>query len=505
MKKILKVFGKVLSFILSHKIYSILALVIIIGTSYYFYHRAHTGTKTTYQVATVQKGILTSSVSGSGNVIVDQSAKVDPSISGKVTSLKVKVGDTVKKGQFLFYIDNPQLDIDLTKAYASYTQSLQGLDNAQAQLLQSQLDLANLSNNSAIKKAAAALVQANQSVQTASTVLLQAQSDYNNLLSKQQTDPTSVTDLELKIALRKINSAKNSLSSAKQSAADAKADYNQQVANVGANNDIAKYKVAASQDAVDVAQKNIDAALASYDIQKDQAAKRYVTAPIAGTVTTLNIQNGDELGSSSASQSSSAASTTTSGSSSGTSSNTSSTSASSNTPMVIDNLDSLKASVAINEVDVPKVTKEQKVTLTFDAIPDLTLTGKVEKIDSSGTNTQNVITYGVTCGFDSLDPKVKPQMNVSAAITTDVKQDVLIVANSAVKTSGNTHYVQMMENGIPREQTVEVGIANDTETEITSGLKEGDTVVTQTISGTSTTTSTNQSNLRLPGLGGGGR
>lgn len=497
MKKILKIWGKVLSFILSHKIYFILALGVIIGTSYYFYHRAHTGAKTTYETAQVQKGMLVASVTGSGNVTVGNEAKINPTISGKVTSLKVALGDTVRKGQFLFYIYDPQMEIDLNKSYSSYIQAQQALDNAKAQQLQTQLDLASQTGDAAVKKAATALAQANQTLENAYSQVLQARADYNNLIAKQQTDPTSVSAADLAVADQKIDSAKAAYNIAKQTVATAKTDYDRAVANAGIVDEINKYKLTSAQTSVDLAQKNADTALASYDIEKDNASKRSVTSPIAGEVTTHNIKNGDTIGSGS-SQSSTASST-----SSSTSSNSTSSSSSANTPMVISDMSSLKAVVAINEADITKVAKDQKATLTFDAIPDLTLTGKVEKIDSSGTNSQNVITYSVTISMDSIDPKIKPQMNVSAAITTEVKQDVLIVANSAVKTSDNIHYVQILENGVPREQTVETGISNDTETEITSGLKEGDTVVTQTISAQSTSQATTRAGgagVRIPGF-----
>ncbi len=54
---------------------------------------------------------------------------------------------------------------------------------------------------------------------------------------------------------------------------------------------------------------------------------------------------------------------------------------------------------------------------------------------------------------------------------------------------------------------IETGISNDTMTEITSGVSEGDWVVSQTISGSAkTTTASSQSSIRIPGLtGGGGR
>jgi len=162
-------------------------------------------------------------------------------------------------------------------------------------------------------------------------------------------------------------------------------------------------------------------------------------------------------------------------------------------------------------VDIANVSMGQEVVLTLDALNGVEMTGKVEKMDSLGTVASGVVTYNVTIDFDSLDERIKPEMSVSASIITDVKQDVLLVSASAVKTNSNGgYYVEVLANGTPAQKTVEIGSSNDTSTQITSGISAGDKVVTQTINSSSTSSasssSTNKSSsLRLPGLGGGGR
>lgn len=475
----------------SKKIYVIIIVAIIVaGGGYLIYSKTHSKSAVTYQTATVQKGMLTNSISGSGNITVSNEASIKPSISGTVKNLKVSLGDQVTEGQFLFYIESPDTDISLTKSYASYTQVVQSLQNAQTQVLQKQLDLANTSQNTDVSKAKTSLMQAEQSVENAYTSLLQADNDYNKLIVQNQTTPGSVSMADIAIADEKAAVAGLGLKSARQNYSDAQTAYNHALENVGITQEIAQQQLASSQAAIETAQLNVDAALQSYNNEKDQASKRYVIATIAGTITALNIKNGDSIGGSSSSSTS-------------TSSSTTSTSTSSSAAMVIGDLSTLKTSVSINESDISKIVIGQKATLTFDAISDLTLTGKVEKIDQTGTNTQNVITYGVTIGFDELNQKIKPQMNVTAEIVTEAKQDVLYVSSSAVKTSGETHYVQVMVDGVPKEQTVEIGISNDTDTEITSGLKEGDTVVTQTISGNTTTNTSSSTNRSSSGNRGG--
>ena len=181
------------------------------------------------------------------------------------------------------------------------------------------------------------------------------------------------------------------------------------------------------------------------------------------------------------------------------------------------------AVIPLNEVDIAKVAVGQKVTVTFDAISDLTIAGEVTSVDTLGTVSQGVVTYNVTVKLLTTDPRVKSGMSVSVAIVTDVEQDVLDVPNSAIKTSGNSSYVLVFDQPLaggesttgatsataPRQQAVVLGTSNDTSTVITSGLKEGDTVVVRTISASAATASTAASATSLlggsrGGIGGGG-
>lgn len=161
------------------------------------------------------------------------------------------------------------------------------------------------------------------------------------------------------------------------------------------------------------------------------------------------------------------------------------------------------AEISLNEVDVAKVKEGQKATLTFDAISGLALTGQVAEVALVGTVSQGVVTYAVKIAFDTQDERVKSGMSVSAAVVTDVKQNVLLVPNSSVKSSGDNSYVEMLENGAPRQMQVRTGLSNDTATEIVSGLKEGDKVITQTVTAASSLTQ-QTSTFRIPGLGGPG-
>jgi HlyD family secretion protein len=178
------------------------------------------------------------------------------------------------------------------------------------------------------------------------------------------------------------------------------------------------------------------------------------------------------------------------------------------------------ATVTLSEVDVAKISLGDKATLTFNAIPNLTIAGQVVEIDSVGTVSQGVVNYNVQISFDATsDGGVKPGMSVNADIITAIKQNVLMVPNGAIKTQNGTSSVQTFSVPLiapatgtqgspsatpPKSQIVVTGISNATSTEIVSGLNEGDIIVTKTITTTTTTATTTAPSI-LGGVGGGGR
>ena len=110
-------------------------------------------------------------------------------------------------------------------------------------------------------------------------------------------------------------------------------------------------------------------------------------------------------------------------------------------------------------------------------------------------------------------------MTASVSIITAVTQDVLTVPNSAVKAQNGAYYVETLPatatagvgaattQGVvspvpPTRTPVQTGLANDTVTEITGGLTEGDMVVTRTITATTGTTASAPSLLNAVGARG---
>lgn len=307
----------------------------------------------------------------------------------------------------------------------------------------------------ATAKALAGYRQAQSGVAQAQVALTRAESSLSALKERADAPTSTVSDDEIDAAEAEVTSAKASLAASKASRTTALNDYN-------------------------------DALSAEGDLD--------VTAPVSGIVWTLDIAEGDSVstsGSSGNGSSSSAAAA-----SSSTSGNTGTTSA----PLVIVPKRPLVVTLAVNEVDMASIKVGQRADLEFDALPDLTLTGKVAEVSDEGTVDQGVVTFDVTLSLDVANKQLKPGMSVSATIVTAIARNALLVPNAAVKSDDQGSYVQVMKSATsqPQRVTVETGMSSATQTEILSGLSEGDAVVTATSD--SSSSSGNQSQRQGGGL-----
>lgn len=145
------------------------------------------------------------------------------------------------------------------------------------------------------------------------------------------------------------------------------------------------------------------------------------------------------------------------------------------------------ASFNLSEIDVSKVKPGQKATITIDSLTGKTFTGNVMTVDKIGVVSSSVTNYPVIIQFDTNIPQILPNMATSAHIILESKDDILFIPSAAIQNSGDQNMARLLKNGKEQLVPVELGIASDTQIEIISGLKEGDTVIIGTISNTGST------------------
>jgi HlyD family secretion protein len=137
--------------------------------------------------------------------------------------------------------------------------------------------------------------------------------------------------------------------------------------------------------------------------------------------------------------------------------------------------------VNVDETDIARIELEQEVDITIDAYPNELFTGYVTKISPQTVAEQNVTTVPVTVEIEAPDLRLKPGMNATCDFITAKRIDVLRVPNSAVNEGERGMTVTVMEGGAQVTRPVEAGLSDNDYTEIMSGLKEGETIVTQIV------------------------
>ncbi len=142
--------------------------------------------------------------------------------------------------------------------------------------------------------------------------------------------------------------------------------------------------------------------------------------------------------------------------------------------------------IDLTEIDVPKVKVGLKATITIDSLSEKTFTGTVIQVNSLGTTTSNVTTYTTFIKLDNPSDIILPAMQGNANIIIEAKSDTLFVPSAALSSLNNTNTVRVKSGENIKTVEVEKGIVGDGVTEIISGLKEGDTVITGSVNQSST-------------------
>lgn len=153
----------------------------------------------------------------------------------------------------------------------------------------------------------------------------------------------------------------------------------------------------------------------------------------------------------------------------------------------------IEASVA--EADVARVVVGQDVEFTVDAFGTRQFSGKVAQVRLNPTTQQNVVTYTVIVAVDNADGKLLPGMTANAAFLISAHDNVLLIPNSALsfkpadwkpkrQAGYKSNYdpkaltVFILKNGEPEPVKIRIGASDSDFSEVTSGLKPGDRVIT---------------------------
>jgi HlyD family secretion protein len=549
---------------MKHKIIAVIVAAAIIGGGYFGYHAfAKSKNATQYLVSAVAKGTLIVSVSGSGQVSSLDQVEIKPKVSGNIKAIYISKDQGLKEGQLIATLDSKDAERSVRDAQNALDKAQRDLDDAKESYQEIEIDANNslatayedgyssvsttffklsdymkdLKDSLGTENSAEEYITGYELVLGKDSLFIQKllddydkasdlfnknfaffrtvfqNDDHNTIyeLIDDTIDTTKVISQALESARHMYDAAVmnesyknlNIASQIDKMQSKIESDVSSVYSNISSiqqikdtidntNKDTPK-NIESAQLAIQSAQDTVTQKEEAFSDAKEKLAEYYIRAPFSGIAASVDdkIKIGDSV--------------------------------SSGTVLVTLITKQKIAQISFNEIDAAKVKTDQKATLALDAVPDLEITGSVFQVDTLGTVSQGVVSYTIQIAFDTQDERVKPGMSVSASIIVDVATDVLMVPNTSVKSQGESYYVQMpadqdvkklsatltsasaVLSGTLKTQPVEIGLANDDYTQITSGLQEGDIVITgkaasTTTSSTSSTRNQQGGSFRMPGF-----
>jgi multidrug efflux pump subunit AcrA (membrane-fusion protein) len=498
-------------------------------------------TRTSTEVVTATRGVVQSTVTGTGNLEPGTDVDANFQTSGTLQHLYVKDGDHVSKGQLIATLDPTAAQLTVQQADSNLTSADDNLSNAENETATSgssgsatstALENAPESTDFVTFHPAASTTTQTTTTHTATTQTTSTQTPTTP--SRTSTTPTTTASTPARTTPGNGRSGSGSSGSRGGSSGSGGSGGGGSGgggsggggsggggsgggSGAGQTSTTSADTIAAN---IASAQASVDGAEATLRNAENALNETRLFAPATGTVVNVeSVSAGDQIsggGSSSSSTSGSSSSSgtgstgtgSTAGSLGGSGDSSSSSSSSSSGLVEVVNTHAMTMTVAFSESDISKIKIGQPASVTLEALSGVELAAHVSSISTLGTSSSGVVSYDATLTLDQRDSRVKPGMSASAAVVTGQASGVNL-PNSAITTTGSVGRVNLLQNGKAVSTTVVVGLVGDSRTQVVSGLKSGDQVqVTTTLpalgSGTSALGTGSTGTLGGGGLSGGG-
>jgi len=526
-------------------------IALVLGTL--IYRDVFVSTKTAanaLNIYTVARRTVTASITGSGNLVPEVQANVNFKVSGALTDIYVHVGDQVSAGEKLAVIDSTAESTALAAAQANVATAAANLQSVETPLTADQVrqlqdsvttasqaytDMVaqvNLTNSMDTDQVTADQIQVNADRQaltfnsgyqlaiqtldtdksalaadvatfkadgcesqtfpysgvcaTDYTATATAQANYNAALTAVDTYP-GVSQLQ-------IDQAKLNADTAKQKADKVSGAHsvNQALASLTAARDQLKTQAETKPNQVASARAQLAQAQAAVRSAQESLDDTVLVSPMDGEVNSINGVVGETVapgGGTTAEAPGSQAPLP--------------TSAASNAFMVIGNVSGMEVVIPFAESDAARIAFDQDAQLTFDAVPNLTISGHVVAVASSATVSSGVVNYYATISLNQTNKSLKQGMTANATVTVSKATNAITVPNLAVGHLGNEAYVFVYADGQQTQTPIETGIVGDQYTEVTGGLNDGEQIVIPTVRVSTGGATTNRGGGFGGGFGGG--
>jgi multidrug efflux pump subunit AcrA (membrane-fusion protein) len=155
--------------------------------------------------------------------------------------------------------------------------------------------------------------------------------------------------------------------------------------------------------------------------------------------------------------------------------------------MQVVDVHSMIVSAAVNQVDADAMRMGAKAHIRVDAFPDLDLPGRVVSIGAfakMGTYRRSYLSeVPVRIKFEKLDSRLIPNYSVSADVVLSAKDSATIVPRECLfeEAGGEKHFAYVRNGDRWERREVQVGLENNTASEITGGLQSGEEVAAERV------------------------
>lgn len=472
---------------------AVLTLVIVIGV---FATRSDAPEVTA--VTTKAQPELKSTVTAPGEIRPIQFINLTSEVQGRIEEIYVKEGDVVEMGQELVRLDPNQLQSSTDAQLAAFEASRDDVQSSRSLVIaaQNQLSQAQQGLNAAQAAVSTALEAVNQAKQGAATSEIETKAAERELKRAEELLEAGAESRQaydqakdrLDTARSNLASRRIAVTEAEARVKEARARADQQAVAVKD----ARRAVQSSQISVNASESRANQQAAVLRGQRNQRDKTLQVAPISGVIADIPSKVG-----------------------------TFATANLSSTPLLtIADMSTINVEVKVDETEIDKVAVGQPAIVKVDAFGDEEITGEVTqktplavgKSQTSGGLSQNInvqeakefrVVIELKNVNDSIRTGLRPGMSATAVITTDVKKDVIAVPIQSViekrkddaeggegeatpegerpapdKNEETVKGVFIIDGGKVKFLEVTTGITGESDIEITSGIEEGQEVIT---------------------------
>ncbi len=401
----------------------------------------------------VRTGTLLARVNATGTILPEKQTTLSFKSPGRVAEVLVKEEQAVSQGDTLARLETTDLEFAVTQAELA-------LATAQAQLLRlhrppAQHDIA--AAEAALESAEASYQRllagpSKEEIRVARTNLDQAraardqaQAAYNRVADRPDVALLPQA-LQLEQATIAYDSAKASFDLTQRRPLEAELAAAKS-AIVQAEAALARLQEGVSDEDLLVAQLQVEQAQLSLDQARHQLEGTILTAPHDGTVTVVGVKEGELSGGQPA--------------------------------FVLTDLSEVHIDVNVDEIDIGRVAPGQPVTVTLEALPDDTLTGQVDRIAETAQLESGVVTYKVSIRLLPSGAPLRVGMTSNVDIVTERRESALLVPNRFIRVDRTTGqaFVDILAGEEIHPTEIQIGLRDETFSEVLAGLDEGDVVV----------------------------